>query len=83
MCETIQELNPQHPIVGKESGLDQIYKRGQNILDHDLFDEKSTIFILDCLRQVLFANRDIVCHCNRDINCFLMQKVQLSTSINI
>ncbi|VVC45786.1 Hypothetical protein CINCED_3A017139 [Cinara cedri] len=75
VCKTIQDINPLHPIVGKESGLDQIYKRGQNILDHDLFNETSTICILDCLRQVMFANRDIVCYCTRDINCFLMQKV--------
>lgn len=75
MCETILELKPHHPIVGKESTLGQIYERGQRIIDHDLFNESNTIVILNCLRQVLFANREIVCYCSRDINCFLMQKV--------
>ncbi|VVC36172.1 Protein SirB1, N-terminal [Cinara cedri] len=74
VCETMQENHPLHPIVGKESDLDQLHKRGQNVIDHDLFDATSTICLLSCLQEVLFANRNIVCMCDRDVNCFLMPK---------
>lgn len=77
VCQYIQSKNPLHPLVGLESCLERVSERGKTNLDHDLFDEISTCFILNCLREVVFSKSEMVCNCNHDINCFLLQPVSV------
>lgn len=75
VCNFIRSKNPLHPLFEHENCLDQVIQRGKYNLDHDLFDENNTMLILDSLRQVMFGGNKLVCYCNHDINCFLLQQV--------
>lgn len=75
VCNLMRSTNRLHPIFEHENSLRQVIERGKTNLDHDLFDEASSMFILDCLRQVVFSENHHVCYCNHDINCFLLQQV--------
>lgn len=77
VCHYIQSKNSSHPLVGLESSLEQVSKRGKANLDHDLFDEISTCFTLNCIREVVFAKNQMLCNCNHEINCFLLQPVSV------
>jgi len=75
VCNFIRSTNPVHPLFEHENCLDRVIQRGTSNLDHDLFDEPSTICILDCIKHVIFDDNQLVCYCNHDINCFLLQQV--------
>lgn len=76
VCDLILSINPLHPLVKHVKWLDQIEQRGKTNLDHDVFDETSTIFILDCLKQIMLSNsNEPVCPCYVDMNCFMLQHV--------
>lgn len=75
VCGHIRTTNPTHPLFEHENCLNRVIERGKTNLDHDLFDETNTIFIFDSLRQVVFSHSQLVCYCNHDINCFLLQQV--------
>lgn len=75
-CNLIRSTNPLHPLFEHEDCLNRVIQRGKYNLDHDLYDESSSMIILDHIRQVVFNNSEfVVCYCNHDINCFLLQKV--------
>lgn len=71
----IHFTNPAHPLFEYEDCLKQVIERGKFNIDHDLFDETSTKFILDTMRQIIFSDEQLVCYCNHDLNCFLLQQV--------
>jgi hypothetical protein len=75
VCNRIRSANPAHPLFEFEDCLKQVVQRGKFNLDHDLFDETSTMFILDNIRQIIFSEDQLVCYCNHDLNCFLLQQV--------
>ncbi|CAI6362763.1 unnamed protein product [Macrosiphum euphorbiae] len=75
VCNRIRSTNPVHPLFEHENCLKQVVERGKLNLDHDLFDETSTMFILDNIRQIIFSEDQLVCYCNHDLNCFLLQQV--------
>jgi len=77
VCNRIRSTNPAHPLFEHENCLKQVVERGKFNLDHDLFDETSTMFILDNIRQIIFSENQLVCYCNHDLNCFLLQQVCL------
>lgn len=85
VCNLIRLTNQLHPLFEHEDCLNRVIQRGKCNLDHDLYDEASTMFILDCIKKVLFdKNQIVVCSCTLDINCFLLQQVyHTSTSIII
>lgn len=75
VCKLIYLTNPLHPLFEQEDYLNQVIRRGKCILDHDLYDEASTMIILDYIKQVMFENEQFVeCYCH-EINCLLLQKV--------
>lgn len=78
MCNHIRTTYPTHPLFEHENCLNRVIERGKTNLDHDLFDEANTICIFDSLRQVVFSDSQLVCYCNHDINCFLLQQVLFS-----
>ncbi|XP_022164020.1 uncharacterized protein LOC111029360 [Myzus persicae] len=75
VCNRIRSTNPVHPLFEHENCLKQVVERGKFNLDHDLFDETSTMSILDNIRQIIFSEDQLVCYCNHDLNCFLLQQV--------
>ncbi|XP_003246320.1 uncharacterized protein LOC100576037 isoform X2 [Acyrthosiphon pisum] len=75
VCNRIRSANPIHPLFANENCLKQVVERGKCNLDHDLFDETSTMFILENISQIIFSENQLVCHCNNDLNCFFLQKV--------
>lgn len=75
VCRLMRTTNPSHPLFEQENYLSQVIERGKMNLDHDLFDEANSIFIFDCIRQVVFVDDQRVCFCSHDINCFLLQQV--------
>lgn len=75
VCNRIRSANPVHPLFEHENYLEQVVERGKFNLDHDLFDETNTMFILDNIRQIIFSKDQLVCYCNHDLNCFLLQQV--------
>ncbi|XP_016663713.1 uncharacterized protein LOC100573372 isoform X2 [Acyrthosiphon pisum] len=75
VCNRICSANPVHPLFANENCLQQVVERGKFNLDHDLFDETSTMFILENISKIIFSEDQLVCHCNNDLNCFFLQKV--------
>jgi len=71
----IWSANPVHPLFEHENCLKKVVERGKFNLDHDLFDETSTMFILDNIRQIIFSEDQLVCNCTGDLNCFFLQQV--------
>lgn len=81
VCNSIRLVNPDHPLFEHENCLKRVVERGKFNLDHDLFDETSTMFILDNIRQTIFSGNQRVCYCNHDLNCFLLQQVYILISM--
>jgi len=77
----IRSTNPTHPLLEREDGLDQLIQRGKTNLNHDLFNESDSMFILDTLRQIVFSNNQFVCYCVNDIECLLLQQVHNNSSL--
>ncbi|XP_050533472.1 uncharacterized protein LOC126901186 [Daktulosphaira vitifoliae] len=75
VCNLIQSTSPNHPLLQQENYRSQVIKRGKFNLEHDLFDEINTIIIHDGIKQIMFEDSQLVCYCNHDINCFILQKV--------
>ncbi|XP_060873145.1 uncharacterized protein LOC132946995 [Metopolophium dirhodum] len=75
VCNRIYLASPVHPLFEHDNCLKQIVERGKFNLYNDLFDETSTMFILDHIRQIIFSNDQLVCYCTNDLNCFLLQQV--------
>lgn len=71
----IHLTNPAHPLFEYEDCLEQVIERGKYNIDHDLFNETSSIIILETMKQIIFSNEQLVCYCNNDLNCFLLQQV--------
>lgn len=77
----IRSRKPTHPLFERENGLDQLIQRGRTNIDHDLFNDLDSMFILDTLRQIVFCNnRSVCCECP-DIDCYLLQKVHNNSSL--
>ncbi|XP_060873453.1 uncharacterized protein LOC132947228 isoform X2 [Metopolophium dirhodum] len=75
VCNRIYLANPVHPLFEHNNCLKQIVERGKFNLSNDLFDETSTMFILDHIRQIIFSNDQLVCDCTDDLNCYLLYHV--------
>jgi len=75
VCNHMCSTNPVHPLFEHENCLKQVVERGKFNLDHDVFDETSTMLILDNIRQIIFSKDQLVCYCEDDINCFFLQNV--------
>jgi len=75
VCNHIYLASPVHPLFEDGNYLKQLVERGKSNLPYDLFDETSTMFILDHIRQIMFSNDQLVCYCTNDLNCFLLQQV--------
>ncbi|KAE9540070.1 hypothetical protein AGLY_005322 [Aphis glycines] len=71
----IHLTNPAHPLFEYEDCLKQVIERGKYNINHDLFNETSTMIILETMRQIIFSDEQLVCYCNHDLNCFLLQQV--------